>query len=160
METTIQLSKETKEKISTFGLKGESYDEILKRIYALAVKEQLRDFLMSDEGLKNDILKKFKEESKIIFRQMYSLENNPHKGKLLGSVGGIIIKEIKYNNFRFYFITDGHKLKIMDQSKLTELLFTMFRLFYFASLNTTSIFSTIALDFSRSSASNTLFTSV
>ena len=50
METTIQLSKETKEKISTFGLKGESYDEILKRIYALAVKEQLRDFLMSDEG--------------------------------------------------------------------------------------------------------------
>ncbi|MBS3092304.1 hypothetical protein J4466_02685 [Candidatus Pacearchaeota archaeon] len=79
------------------------------------------------EGLKNDILKKFKEESKIIFRQMYSLENNPHKGKLLGSVGGIIIKEIKYNNFRFYFITDGHKLKIMDQSKLTELLITFVR---------------------------------
>ncbi|MBI2629306.1 hypothetical protein HYW74_04440 [Candidatus Pacearchaeota archaeon] len=80
------------------------------------------------EGLKNDILKKFKEESKIIFRQMYSLENNPHKGKLLGNVGGIIIKEIKYNNFRFYFITDGHKLKIMDQSKLTELLITFVRM--------------------------------
>ncbi len=48
--TTIQLSKETKNKISTFGLKGESYDDILRRIYALAVKEQLRDFLMSDEG--------------------------------------------------------------------------------------------------------------
>ncbi len=48
--TTIQLSKETKEKISTFGIKGESYDDILKRIYALAVKEQLREFLMSDEG--------------------------------------------------------------------------------------------------------------
>ena len=48
--TTIQLSKETKGKISSFGVKGESYDEILKRIYALAVKEQLRDFLMSDEG--------------------------------------------------------------------------------------------------------------
>ena len=48
--TTIQLSKETKEKISTFGLKGESYDQIIKRIYALAVKEQLREFLMSDEG--------------------------------------------------------------------------------------------------------------
>ena len=48
--TTIQLSKETKEKISTFGLKGESYEEILKRIYSLAVKEQLRQFLMSDEG--------------------------------------------------------------------------------------------------------------
>lgn len=48
--TTIQLSKETKEKISTFGVKGESYDDIIKRIYSLAVKEQLRDFLMSDEG--------------------------------------------------------------------------------------------------------------
>ena len=48
--TTIQLSKETKNKISSFGVKGESYDEIIKRIYSLAVKEQLREFLMSDEG--------------------------------------------------------------------------------------------------------------
>lgn len=48
--TTIQLSNETKEKISSFGIKGESYDEILQRIYSLAVKEQLRSFLMSDEG--------------------------------------------------------------------------------------------------------------
>jgi len=48
--TTIQLSKETKEKISSFGVKGESYDEILKRIYSLAVKEQLKEFLMSEEG--------------------------------------------------------------------------------------------------------------
>jgi hypothetical protein len=48
--TTIQLSKETKEKIASFGSKGESYDEILRRIYALAIKEQLREFLMSSEG--------------------------------------------------------------------------------------------------------------
>ncbi len=48
--STIQLTKETKEKISSFGIKGESYDDILKRIYSLAVKEQLREFLMSDEG--------------------------------------------------------------------------------------------------------------
>jgi len=48
--TTIQLSKETKEKISSFGTKGESYDKILNRIYSLAVKEQLKEFLMSDEG--------------------------------------------------------------------------------------------------------------
>jgi len=48
--TTIQLSRETKDKISSFGMKGESYDDILNRIYALAVKEQLREFLMSDEG--------------------------------------------------------------------------------------------------------------
>lgn len=48
--TTIQLSKETKDKISSFGVKGESYDEILKRIYSLAVKEQLKAFLLSSEG--------------------------------------------------------------------------------------------------------------
>ena len=48
--TTIQLSKETKEKISSFGNKGESYDEIIRRIYNLAVKEHLRQFLMSSEG--------------------------------------------------------------------------------------------------------------
>ena len=48
--TTIQLTKETKEKISSFGVKGESYDEILRRVYSLALKEQLRQFLMSSEG--------------------------------------------------------------------------------------------------------------
>ncbi|MBU2562451.1 MAG: hypothetical protein KKF68_02200 [Nanoarchaeota archaeon] len=48
--STIQLSKETKKKISSFGVKGESYDDILKKIYSMAIKEQFRDFLMSDEG--------------------------------------------------------------------------------------------------------------
>ena len=45
--TTIQLSKETKERISSFGVKGESYDNIIRRIYSLAVKEQLKEFLLS-----------------------------------------------------------------------------------------------------------------
>jgi len=80
------------------------------------------------ETLKEEILRKFKEESKIIFRQMYSLSENPHKGKPLGHVGGIIIKELKYKCFRFYFITDGSKLKIMDQSKLIDLLIRFVRM--------------------------------
>ena len=46
----MQISKEMKEKIASFGLKGESYEQILKRIYSLAIKEQLREFLMSQEG--------------------------------------------------------------------------------------------------------------
>ena len=48
--TTIQLSHETKEKIASFGSKSETYDTILAWVFALAVKEQLRDFLMSSEG--------------------------------------------------------------------------------------------------------------
>jgi len=51
METsTIQLSRVMKDKISSFGAKGDSYDSIIRKIYSLAVKEQLREFLMSDEG--------------------------------------------------------------------------------------------------------------
>jgi len=36
--TTIQLSKETRDKISSFGVKGETYDDIIKRMCDLAVK--------------------------------------------------------------------------------------------------------------------------
>ncbi len=48
--TTIQLSNETKRKISSFGVKGESYDQILQRIYNMAVKTQLRELLMNSEN--------------------------------------------------------------------------------------------------------------
>jgi len=50
MNSTIQLSKETKELINTFGSKEDTYEDIIKRMYSLAVKEQLRQFLMSSEG--------------------------------------------------------------------------------------------------------------
>ncbi len=45
--TTIQLSKEAKEMIGTFGTKEDTYEDIFKRMYKLAVKEQLREFLLS-----------------------------------------------------------------------------------------------------------------
>ncbi len=79
------------------------------------------------ETLKDEILKKFKGESKIIFKQMYSLGENSHKGKPLGNVGGIAVKELRYKSFRFYFITDGYKLKIMDEIKLVDLLIRFVR---------------------------------
>lgn len=49
MATTIQISRETKELIGTFGTKEDTYEDILKRMYKLAVKEQLREFLLSSE---------------------------------------------------------------------------------------------------------------
>lgn len=49
MNTTIQITKETKELIGTFGSKEETYEDIIKRLYSLAVKEQLREFLMSSD---------------------------------------------------------------------------------------------------------------
>ena len=60
-------------------------------------------------SLFEEIKKKFKAESYEIIDLLESLETSPNKGKLLGTIGGIAIKELKYNNFRFYFITDGLK---------------------------------------------------
>lgn len=49
MNSTIQLSKETKELIGTFGAKEDTYEDIIKKMYSMAVKEQLRQFLMSSK---------------------------------------------------------------------------------------------------------------
>lgn len=78
--------------------------------------------------LEEEINKKFKGESVSIFELMYSLEENPRKGKPIGNVGGIVIKELKYKSFRFYFITDGYKLKIIDEENLTDLLIRFVRM--------------------------------
>jgi hypothetical protein len=59
---------------------------------------------------------------------MYSLQKEPKKGKLLTSVGGILIKELKYKNFRFYFLVEGHNLKILSEEELTELLIRFVRM--------------------------------
>ncbi|MBI4147171.1 hypothetical protein HY494_00810 [Candidatus Woesearchaeota archaeon] len=49
MPTTIQISNDTKKLISTFGSKEDTYEVIIKRMYDFAVKEQLREFLLSSE---------------------------------------------------------------------------------------------------------------
>ena len=73
------------------------------------------------ESLKEEIFKKFKKESKKIFKLIYSLKENPQKGKELGQVRGILIKEIRYENFRFYFITNGFEIKFLTTNDLQEL---------------------------------------
>lgn len=49
MKSTIQLSDETKKMISSFGMHGETFETIIKRMYELAIKEQLRQFLMPSD---------------------------------------------------------------------------------------------------------------
>ena len=78
--------------------------------------------------LEEEINKKFKGESVRIFDLMHSLEESPHKGKVVGQVGGIVIKEIKYNVFRFYFITDGFKIKLLGKDELKNLLIKFVRM--------------------------------
>jgi hypothetical protein len=72
--------------------------------------------------LKEKINKKFKNESIDVFKLIYSLKENPKKGKELTQVSGILIKEIRYKSFRFYFIVDGYKIKFADEKNLVDLL--------------------------------------
>ena len=73
-------------------------------------------------SLLEEIKKKFKGESHKIIDLMESLEENPHKGNPIGNVGGILIKELRYESFRFYFITDGFKIKLLEKEDLSDLL--------------------------------------
>ncbi len=76
-----------------------------------------------------EIKKKFsKAEANKIINLVETLEDNPKKGKLLGNVGGILIKELKYKGFRFYFLADGYKLKIFSEEELIDLLLRFVRM--------------------------------
>ncbi len=80
------------------------------------------------ERLFEEIEAQFKQEASKIFDLIESLKDNPKKGKPLGNVGGIVIKELKYKTFRFYFITDGFKLKYLSEKDLTDLLLRFVRM--------------------------------
>lgn len=79
-------------------------------------------------SLAREIKRKFKGESHKIIDLMESLESHPKKGKFLGNVGGILIKELRYKSFRFYFITDGFKLKCLGGDELVDVLIRFVRM--------------------------------
>jgi len=78
--------------------------------------------------LVEEIHKKFKGESIEVFELINTLRNNPKKGKPVGNVSGIVIKEIRYKSFRFYFITDGFKIKMLDEKELNDILIKFVRM--------------------------------
>ncbi len=79
-------------------------------------------------SLAREIKKKFKGDAHKIIDLMESLENHPRKGKVLGNVAGILIKELRYKSFRFYFITDGFKLKCLGEDELVDMLIRFVRM--------------------------------
>ncbi|MBS3085113.1 hypothetical protein J4225_00305 [Candidatus Pacearchaeota archaeon] len=48
--TTISLPNELKNKIKEFGNKGETYSDIISKLLDSAIKRQLHDLLMNEEG--------------------------------------------------------------------------------------------------------------
>lgn len=80
------------------------------------------------QDLKEEIYKKFKDESLTIFKLMESMEENPKKGKVIGVVGSSIIGEIKYKLFRFYYVSDGYRIKMLSISQLHDLVIKFVRM--------------------------------
>jgi len=50
MNTTISIPKELCERIKEFGYKGETYSDIISRLYDSAKERQLHDLLMDEKG--------------------------------------------------------------------------------------------------------------
>ena len=76
-----------------------------------------------------EIKKHFSEqEGNKILDTLESLESNPRRGKVLTSVSGFVIKEIKHGKYRFYCVTDGFVLKFGTESQLHDLLIKFVRM--------------------------------
>ena len=50
MNTTISITKEIRDKIKEFGSKGDTYSDILEKLYESAKQRQLNDLLMDQTG--------------------------------------------------------------------------------------------------------------
>jgi Icc-related predicted phosphoesterase len=74
------------------------------------------------EHLEELINRKFKQESITILSLLCTLEEQPKKGKEVGHVGNIVVKEIKYDKFRFYFVSDRHAIKFLSAQELKDIL--------------------------------------
>ena len=79
-------------------------------------------------SLFEQINKKFKHESVKVLKYLKSVEISPRKGKIIGSVGKVVIKELKYKKFRFYFLTDNYRLKFLKKEEIEELLIKFVRM--------------------------------
>ncbi|MFH1649834.1 MAG: hypothetical protein ABIA93_04755 [Candidatus Woesearchaeota archaeon] len=88
---------------------------------------------MADVRIVHDLLVNIKKtfsrsEANKVLNLIATLEGNPKKGKLVGNVGGLLINELKYKKFRFYFIVEGHKLKVFSEEELVNLLIMVVRM--------------------------------
>ena len=80
------------------------------------------------KSLEDEINRRFRGASIEIFEFLKTLEASPKKGTELGSVGGILIKEVSYRGYRFYFVTDGYNIKFFRVEELNDLLITFVRM--------------------------------
>ena len=78
--------------------------------------------------LEQEINKEFKQKSIEVFQLIYGLKENPYKGKDIAVIGKILIKELRYEKYRLYFITDGYKIKLMKASEIKDIVIKFVRI--------------------------------
>ncbi len=79
-------------------------------------------------SLYSEIEKRFKSEIHEIIDLLETLSDNPKKGKFIAQIGGIAIKELKYKNFRFYFLVDNYKVRFLRIEDLKDLFIKFVRM--------------------------------
>lgn len=67
-------------------------------------------------------------EALTVLDRIESLAEQPRKGKILGTINNILIKELKYKKYRFYFLVDGEQLRFLDKNMLVDLLIRFVRM--------------------------------
>jgi len=81
------------------------------------------------EVLAKEIKQKFGKTKSLEIANLFdTLKINPNKGKLLTSIGPFLLKELKYENFRFYFVIEGYKLRLYTEGEITNLLVKFVRM--------------------------------
>jgi len=79
-------------------------------------------------SLEKQVNSRLKGDSVIAFKLMLSLEDNPKKGKTVGAVGSVVVKEIKFKKYRFYFVTDMFKVKFLSVEELKDIFIKFVRM--------------------------------
>ncbi len=77
-----------------------------------------------------ELKQKFGKRKAIDYIEKFNidLKKNPDNGKNIAHIGKILIKEIKINSFRFYFICEGFSLKLLLKGELIDLILIFVRL--------------------------------
>ena len=61
-----------------------------------------------------------KDEYYKVKRCFLTLKKDPYKGKLLHVIGNVILKELRWKTFRFYFFTSHNLIKILSDTDLEK----------------------------------------
>ena len=73
------------------------------------------------EALDKELKKRLNRHEYLEVRTLFlSLKKSPYKGKLLHVLGTVVLKELKYKSFRFYFLTSHNLIKIIAKADLEK----------------------------------------